>query len=158
MDDVEPEEGGQGLAAKMAPLVDGVGEAVEEEVEHVRKHGLAAFPPCQLRHAAVGVGMVAEQDFADDADPGAVGRAHGNGAEVPHQVLHVLRRVAPPACREVRMEPAVPGFEQGLGVALACLVGCRVAGEALEHVAVDDGEEEVVEELPVDDEARLVGA
>ena len=34
------------------------------------------------------------------------------------------------------MEPAVPGFEQGLGVALACLVGCRVAGEALEHVAV----------------------
>ena len=145
LDDVPAEEGGQGLSSEVLPLVDGIGEAVEQEVDYVRDDRLSALMARNVGHVPVRVGVIAEQNFAHYADARARHHIHGDGQEVPHHGLHVIGEIAFSVGREVGAEQIYPFFLQLIRVTGRLLVGARVVCEALQHVTVRDGNDEVVQ-------------
>ena len=157
LDEVPAKEGRQGLAAQPLPAVDGIREAVQEEIHHIRENRLAAFLSCEIRDVAVGIRMVAEQDFAHYTHSRTLVLVHGNACELPGHGLHVCLEIAAFASREIPGYGIHPLFDQGVRVSLVDFVGVGVLREPLHHIAVEYGPEGIVEEIAREGEARLVG-
>ena len=155
VDQVPAKEGRQGLAAQFLPLVDGIRETVEEEVHDVCQHGLTAFLPGKICYMAVGIGMIGQQNFANNADFGTGFLMHGNGGKVPGHGLHVAIDIPGFAGGKGCCHCIGPFFDKHFGIALGDFIGQRVLRKPLQHVSVEDADIEVVEKLACDGKARL---